>query len=186
MIQGVAAAITLSWLGLHAVKYDEFNDYLSEYLSGMDLIEGNTTLLPLNFSSQEGTGPGADLPLRVKPLKHAAGYIAAAMNVVNLDNYEASSKASFPVLFRAELNPFVHIGIHGGLEAEPPRVDFLSYPERTGGRVDYVLVWGLRETQRGVPEAQSVLSQLENGYDLIYTSPRRGLMQLYRRKDWRR
>jgi hypothetical protein len=33
--------------------------------------------------------------------------------------------------------------------------------------------------------ASSISQQLEEGYELIYISPQRGFLRLYRRKDWR-
>jgi hypothetical protein len=49
-IQVVATGLALALLGLHVQKYAEVNEYLEEYLSGMHLVEPNTTLLPLHFS----------------------------------------------------------------------------------------------------------------------------------------
>jgi hypothetical protein len=119
-------------------------------------------------------------------LHFASGYIAAQRHIVNFDNYEANT-SFFPVMFRPALNPFEHIMDFlrrplmwtwkgGG--------DFLTYPQRTGGQVDYVLVWGLLDEQRPHELTRRLFRQLEQGYELLYTSPQRGLMQLYRRKDW--
>jgi hypothetical protein len=69
----------------------------------------------------------------------------------------------------------------GELRALPTGI--LSYPQRTGGRTDYVLVWGVRDRDRNKEIPRSIFKQLQEGYDLIYTSPQRGLTQLYRRKD---
>ena len=183
-IQIIAAGIALSLLGLHATKYAELNDYLEEYLSGAQLIEPNTTLLPLSFSHRGYAPDGRILSLRVGPFLHASGHIAAQRRIVELDNFAAWA-GWFPIIFRPNLNPRVHIGIEDGFEGEPPRVDFLTYPQRTGGRVDYVLVWGIREIQHDHPYTQSIFRHLEKGYHLIYTSPQRGFMQLYRRKDFK-
>jgi hypothetical protein len=69
-------------------------------------------------------------------------------------------------------------------------LDFLSYPQRTGGRVDYVLIWRTREESQDHPVTkfyrqleQSMSQQLEEGYELIYLSPQRGFLRLYRRKE---
>ena len=56
---------------------------------------------------------------------------------------------------------------------------------RTRGRIDYVLVWGVRDRDRNKEIPRSIFKQLQEGYDLIYTSPQRGLTQLYRKKDLR-
>lgn len=180
----VAILITTALLGLHTLKYSELNRYLADYLSGMQLIEPNKTLLPLAFDSR-GHGPdGRVLSLKVRPFLHCSGYIAAQRHVVEFTNYEAGAYRSFPMLFRSNLNPYDHIGLKDrSIVWEPPQVDFLTYRERTGGRVDYVLVWGVQERQRNHEATKSIDEQLRKGYDLIYTSPRAGLMQLYRRKN---
>jgi len=180
----VAVVITAASLGLHTLKYSELNNYLAEYLSGMHLIEPNKTLLPLAFDSR-GHGPdGRVLSLKVRPFLHASGYIAAQRHVVEFTNYEAGAYRYFPVLFRSNLNPYDYIGIKDrSIVWEPPQVDFLTYGNRTGGRVDYVLVWGIQERQRNHEATKSIDRQLKMGYELVYSSPRTGLMQLYKRKD---
>jgi len=182
-IMVVAMVITLASLGLHAWKYSELNDYLVEYLSGMHLIKPNTTLLPLVFDSRGHAPDGRVLSLKVHPFLHTSGHIAAQRHVVEFTNYEAGVFNYFPTIYRPNLNPYVHIAIGGKLALEPPRVDFLTYAQRTGGQVDYVLVWGIQERQRNHEATKSIYQQIKNGYDLIYASPRTGLMKLYKRKN---
>lgn len=180
----VAIVISAASLGLHTLKYSELNNYLTEYFSGMDQIEPNKTLLPLVFDSRGHALDGRVLSLKVRPFLHASGCIAARRHVVEFTNYEAGAFDCFPVLFRSNLNPYDHIGIkERSIVWEPPQVDFLTYERRTGGQVDYVMVWGIQERQRNREATQSICQQLRKGYDLIYTSPRTGLMQLYKRKN---
>lgn len=181
-IQIIAVVISLILLGVHTRKYAELNNYLEEYVAGMHLIEPNTTLLPISFSNVGHTPEGRVLARPVKPFCHASNYIATQKHVVDLANYEAN-KDYFPTMFRAHLNPFVHINIPDSCDGLPPPVDFLTYPQRTLGKVDYVLLWQLRKKYLNHENTQSILRQLEEGYKLIYTSPQRGFMQLYRRKD---
>jgi len=192
-VQVVAVGIALALLGLHVQKYAEINDYLAEYLSGMHLIESNTTLLPLIFSPQGYTPDGRVLASRVVPFIHASGHIAVQRGIVDLSNYEAHENI-FPLMFRPHLKPSVHIWY--GSQWQFPQVDFQSYPHRTGARVDYVLVWNTREESPNHPMAKSYLQfyqqlapsisrQLAEDYELIYTSPQRGFLQLYRHKAWR-
>jgi hypothetical protein len=98
---------------------------------------------------------------------------------VDLSLYEANEDY-FPLLFRPSLNPYVYMS-HGflGIERVPPEVDLLGYPRRTGGRIDYVLLWGLRDGQRGDPQVRAVLDQLAAGYGLVARSPS-GRVLLYR------
>jgi hypothetical protein len=188
-IQLVATGIALALLGLHVPRYVELNEYLEEYLSGMHLIEPNTTLLPLHFSPHGYASDGHILSSRVAPFMNASGHIAAQRGIVDLQNYEAFWNA-FPLMFRPHLHPIVYIW--NGVQFQSPSIDFLSYPQRTGGRVDYVLIWRTGEDSQDDPVTkfyrqveQSISQQLEEGYELIYTSPQRGFLQLYRRKEWR-
>jgi len=177
-----ASSIACVFLAFHTMSYSEINEYLEEYLSGMNLVEPNTTLLPLTFSPNGLGGDGRPLSDKVGVFLHASGHIAAQRHIVHLDNYEADM-GYFPTLFRDELNPYRHISIDDMLEGTPPRVDFLTYPARTGGEVDYVLVWQVREEQRELEDTRSIFEQLDKGYEAIFSSPR-GFMQLYRRKTF--
>ncbi len=107
--------------------------------------------------------------------------LASRKGLVDFMNYEACV-GYFPVVFRPRFQPFVHIGRKGEFGTEGPNVDFLTYPERTGGRVDYVLVWGAPREVHDPEAAASVRRQLDAAYDLVFTSRPRGLMRLYRRK----
>ena len=86
----------------------------------------------------------------------------------------------FPTRFRPGRDPYVHIGL---VEALDKQIDFLSYPARTGGRVDYVLVWGTNRGKFPMEVVESISDQIREGYELIFTSER-GNMMLYRRKGW--
>jgi hypothetical protein len=178
-------AVSVAFVSTHVVKYVQFNDYLEEYLSGAHLIERNTTLLPLSLAHYVHPPSQPVLAYKVSPFLHAAGYIAAQRQAVDLLNYEAT-KDYFPTAFRPGLNPFQHIGVGAELESQPPRADFLTYPQRTGGRVDYVLVWCMHEPDWNNEDTKSIFRQLREGYELIYVSPQRGFMHLYRRKDWQK
>ena len=153
----------------------------------MDWIEPNTTLLPISFSQSGDVAKERPLSLRIDVFLNAAGYIAMERRIVDLWNYEAGQTNHFPILFRPELNPAVHLryaplDIHSGeLRALPTEI--LGYQECTGGRIDYVLVWGARNRDREKEIPRLIFRQLHKAYELIYTSPQHGLMQLYRRKD---
>jgi len=187
LIQGAAISITVALLGIHCLKYGELNNYLKEYLSGMRLIEPNSTLLPISFSQWGDSSNGRPLSLRIDLFLNAAGYIAKDRHIVNLGNYEAGQTNHFPTLFRPEINPAVQLRYapldsqRGELRAVP--TDIVGYQERTGTRIDYVLVWGVRNQHRNKKTPQLIFSQLEQHYELIYTSSQRALLQLYRRKD---
>ena len=174
------AAIGLSATGYYASRYAELNGYLKDYLSGMELIAPNSTILPIPFDYHGHRPDGTALSIHSLPFWQAGGYISAQRHAVDLRNYEAVV-GHFPLVFRPERNPKLHVGVGGGLLSVVPRIDFLTYPERTGGRVDYVLLWLLDKPPQDSPEAAAIYAQLASGYDLIHVSPR-GLARLYKRK----
>jgi hypothetical protein len=176
-VVATASVISLFLLALHIAKYAELNDYLDEYMSASHAIEENTTLLPLSFSHKGHGAAGRLLSDRVRPFLFAFGYIAAEKPVIDLHNYEARTQY-FPFRYRSNLDPFRHIWINKSLYVTP-HVNFLDYPERTGGRVDYVLLWGYKEGMRAEEFVESTFRQLEAAYRMVYTS-KRGLIRLYR------
>lgn len=169
-------AISLGLLISHGVKYQELNKYVEEYVSGADRVEINATLLSICFSPR-GNSVDNTFP-RTKPFLHASGYIAARRHVVEFNNYEAHM-SYFPTRFRPDRDPYVHITASESLDKQ---LDFISYPARTGGRVDYVLVWGENRGDFPREVVESIAEQIREGYELIFTSER-GNMMLYRRKD---
>jgi len=186
-IQAVALGLASLFLGLHTAKYRELNDYLAEYVSASSSISANTTVLPITFSHSGDISNGRPLSQRIDVFLNAAEYIAAERHIVDLANYEASQTPFFPILFRPSLNPAERLQYApvdsgaGELTAVPTEI--LGYPRRTGGSIDYVLVWGVRSAHHHRPIPRLIFSQLNQGYDLVYTSAPRGLARLYRRKD---
>jgi hypothetical protein len=187
-LQGTAAAAALAQLGLYASTYAVLDGYLLEYTSAMCEMEPQTTFLPVNFNQTGLDASGRPLSERVAPFWHAGGYIGAERRAIDLQNYEGFSHF-FPVHFRPEKSPYLYLGaapdaIGRGLLATPPRVDVANFTNDTGERVDYLLVWGQRREHRDTPEARDIRAQIEQGYERIFVSPQRGLVELYRRKDF--
>jgi hypothetical protein len=190
--RGLAAAgavTALLFLGLHWERYAVFNDYLAEYASAAPHIPRQATVLPLAFSHTGRDAQGRPLSVRVSPFRHAGGLLGVESGAVDLTNYEGDT-GYFPLLFRPELNPIALISRDRsnpdrGLSGLPPQVDFLSYPERSGQTVDYVMLWELGDDLRSNPATLSILAQLKQGYgDPIYQSPG-GRVQMYRRNGLR-
>jgi hypothetical protein len=177
-VQIAAAGIALAFLGLILWKYAQLDRFLSEIVATSGAVEPDHTLLFLSYSHR-GDGRGGDIAYRTEPLLHAGGYVAARKRLVDLSLYEANEDY-FPILFHPSLNPYRHLSDDVlGIEKEPPEVDLLSYPRRTGGRIDYVLLWGLRDDRRGEPKVRAVLDQVAAGFDLVERSPGGGAV-LYR------
>ncbi|MFP5288514.1 MAG: hypothetical protein ACLGI9_22455, partial [Thermoanaerobaculia bacterium] len=142
------------------------------------------TVLTLSYAHFGLAADGSPVVFRVRPFLHPVGNIAARKRIVDLSLYQGDEDY-FPIFFTPALNPYDRIGIRDGVEGRPPRVDFLTYPERTGGRVDFVLTWRLDAARRDDPWVGSVLRQLEAGYEPIYWSPR-GWVEVWRRRGFSR
>jgi hypothetical protein len=165
--QALAAAIALGMLASHLASYRRLDGYVGEYLSVAPAVAAGSTLLPVTLYPWDAIEPGRPLAAQVRPLDHAAGYLAAGGEIVVLANYEAHV-GYFPVVYRPQLDPYRFL-VSGDLDLDGYR--------RRGGRVDYVLVWGRVLPTR--PAVRGLLAKLARGYDLIATSPR-GLARLYR------
>ena len=177
-IQVIAVLISLGALGIHTERAAVLNEYINDYLSGMALIESNSTIMGLSFSDYGVDAEGEPISTKVQIFEHTSDYIVAERHVVSLVNYQPNC-GYFPLLYREDRNPYRHIG--EDLEEQPAKIDFLSYGERTGGQVDYVLLWGY-DYQADSEHAQDIMRQLDVGYEEIHRSPK-GLATLYRRKD---
>lgn len=177
-IQIFACMIVIGLLGLNLKSHSKINDYLNEYTSVSYLIEPGSTLLPLESCDDQWQMAYKN---RIAPLLHASAYIATERAVLSLRNYEANM-GYFPFIYKYEKNPYRHIGkIECHLEPAP--LDFRTYPERTGGRIDYILVWLGKEVNVNHDNLKSIYRQLESDFELIYQSPQRGWIELYRRVD---
>jgi len=181
----ISAVITLTFLSLHTRTYADLNSYIDEYLSGAHLVKSHSTLLPISYFRKGTKYKGNVLSLRINPFLYASGYFACTKDIVMLNNYEANT-GYFPVEFRPKLNPFIHTVIKGRLLAQPPWVNFIDYPKRTKGCVDYILIWGIKREHMDNrdPRTALITKQLKKGYKLIHTSKQRGLMHLYQRNDF--
>jgi hypothetical protein len=178
-VQIAAAGIALALLGLIAWKYAGIDRELAGIVAAGDLVEPDHTLLFLSYAHQGEDGKGGKLSFRTWPFVHAGGYLGARRRLVDLSLYEANENY-FPFYYRPGLNPYLHLASEPlGIENDPPAVDLLGYPRRTGGSVDYVLLWGLRDERRSEPKVRAVQDQLAAAYDLIRRTPD-GRVRLYR------
>ncbi|MDB5323199.1 MAG: hypothetical protein JWN40_4830 [Phycisphaerales bacterium] len=176
----LATIIALAFVASHALKYREFAPQLREFVSAGDHIRPNSTFLPLIFAPQGCDAAGRPSSIDVAPFYMASGYIAAARESVDLRNYEANTD-HFPVRFLPDRNPYDYLAVGKGLESIPPKIDLPKF-RAAGGQVDYVLVWGMTDEQRKMPDTVALLAQLANGYEEIQL-PNAKWTELWKRRD---
>ncbi len=181
-IAAVAVVAALGLLGLLTLRWAEIETRLEEYVTAAERMVPKSPFLALSFANQGRGEDGGPLSERTRPFLHASGYLAARRPLVDLALYQANTD-HFPVLFRPELNPFRLLALEQqGLDAEPPRVDFIGYTRDTRGQVDYVLIAWPEAAPPDHPDVESIHRQLTIGYERIYSSPG-GLVNLYRRRS---
>jgi hypothetical protein len=186
--KGAAAASVLISVLLFATRapaYAELNRQIEEYLSTAPHIDPNTTLLALSFASHGYAPPENRLAKTYLPFEYLSGFIGTDKPVVDLGNYETLT-FSFWTRFRPEVDPFRFVNKVVEAEIRPAAANLFGYPPESGGRIDYVLLWGLGLDKNGVPRdpPKRLGEQLGQAYDRIYVSSGRQLAQLYRRKDY--
>jgi hypothetical protein len=157
---------------------------LEEYVSLAPHVERGRTLLPLVLTSGRDVDRERLVPLNFAPFLHAAGYVAATRDAIDLTNYEANTDL-FPLRFRPERNPFVALGRGRGIEGEgpPPCADLEGGGDAIP--VDYVLLWGPVEPVLGDACVRAWAQQLLRGYERVQVSQPNGHAQLWRRRPAR-
>lgn len=167
---------------INLYKTSIINEQIEEYLSGAEYIESYATILPLVMGRPGDFDEKIDIfhtTKRIDPFLHITNHVATQRSLVMMANYEAKM-GYFPILYRDELNPYTHIDGNVVL-AKHENVNFTDYAIRTGGKIDYILVWlgGITLTNKDF----SLLnySQLNERYENIFTS-KNGLMELHRLK----
>jgi hypothetical protein len=178
-VQVSAYVIAIGLLASHIPRYIELNDYLTEYLSPAPYIGLGSTLLPVSLAhgGKRTNGEALVTTGKMEPFLHAAGYISAGRGIVEFMNYEAG-KGYFPIVYRPNLNPYVHLG---DIE-DPSSIRSLDFPAGSGGRADYILVWGRKIAGKAEANAAPLLRLISDKYELIHVSKPRGLAELWRRK----
>ncbi len=179
-LQIVAAGLSIPtlvfMLALNLHSYIQANRCLADFDGLAAQIPANSTLLPIhfeNFSVESPDNRSAVLATGVDPFRHAASLGLGERGVVDLGNEWASTDHQ-SLRWQQELRPF------SADLREPAILD--AYTRRTGMPIDYVVLW-----TGGLPhddlEGRAYKAQLKQDYQLIYTSPGDGYLQLYRHKD---
>lgn len=114
-------------LGLISHYYRELNVDISEYTSGISVIERQKTILPLALNY------GGNI-YGILFFLHPIGYYATSTGGIDLGNYEAR-KGLFPIKFK----PNLHRPSIDTIEVYPHEMDI----ERYANIIDYIVTWGL-------------------------------------------
>ena len=179
----VAAVLSsLATAALRPMSMARVNDFLDEYVSAFEHIEPGSMVLSVAMNNQWKGAPMTGVA-EINVFYQAQHYLIWEKPAGILLNLQAKVNY-FPIVFRSEVNPFTYI------ERLMPELrayrnfDLENYREKTGVRVDYVILWGEEQNippPREWPESV-FFSQLARDYEQVYRSPQRGLQRVYRRK----
>ncbi len=183
MIMIASCFIGIGFITVRQPIHRKASEGAVEYTSVRKLIEDRSTVLPISFSHNGRTPDGNVISDRIWLFMHAGDYIGTDKSLVMLGNYEAYT-GYFPFTWSWHLNPYKHLPVDGrGFEDQPPNADILGYPAKSEkGQIDYVVTWCLDDSAREFETTKNILLQLEEAYDLIYTSSN-GLAMLYKLKS---
>lgn len=100
---------------------------------------------------------------------HATHYIACDRPMILLDNYEANT-GYFPVCWRYETNPYIHLSLNGAFENDPPTADIPNYERISRQKVGYIIARNFRRTANG--PSSDIHKQIDSNYEVIFSEAR--------------
>jgi hypothetical protein len=172
----VVALVALS--GLLAVRmpwYLRLSDDATAFASLAACVAPGSTVAQVNLSR-------VVLPSqRTDQIGNEAGRIAALTGGLDLGDAELGDQVH-PLRYHASLDPYRYLRRPGGLPATvDPVIDPLAYEAATGGRLDYVLVFGRQHASPTVLASREWLRlavELAEQYRLVATGDG-GLIEVY-------
>jgi tetratricopeptide (TPR) repeat protein len=176
-----SACVLASLLVIRQPIYAQASENAKEVMSVLPALQAGSTILPLNYAPYGCARNGRRITNELYLLLHVTDYLAASQKgLLTLDNI-GLLYPMFPLQWRADRNPFAEVRDNAALTELPPRVELDAYPRRTGGLIDYVLLWCLDERFEEHPEVVDLMRQLERRYEKVATSTH-GQLVAYRRR----
>lgn len=181
-----AAVVVLALAVVRIPSHQVLDEDIREYLSGEQVVVAGSTVLPLWLTDlEEGRGPGGSVRL-VQPLVERVGDLTVSGGVIDLHHLVGSLDIN-PFRFRPgldiRLTPAEHVGYP--FQFGPGMVDIGRFEAMGEAQVDYVWLWGRAHLDPSLLEseqARSMLEQIEEGFELVFTSEPRGMLEVYVRR----
>jgi hypothetical protein len=121
----IAVGFSFGMMKIHWRVQKELSADAQQFIEATDILEPNTVLLPLNYSSNWMHS-------------NMCSYVGALKDIVVLDNYEATQH-HFPLVWKKNMDPEIHMGNH--VSSNRPCVTIANSEKMTGQKVNYVSVW---------------------------------------------
>jgi hypothetical protein len=180
LIASVCASVYCS-LAFSLNKIPAYRDaslFVSEIRATSKHISDKSLVLPLNLERFLHNKDGVVINNNILLFAHAAEAMPHDKQLIFMENYEATT-GYFPLTWKGETNPFIHLAVNDGLEEEPPRVDIQGYNKKVTP-IRYILIWGMKKEDLSDPAFAKAIQVINSSYKLVYTSPayRIGLYEL--------
>ena len=183
IIIAVTSILSIGLLLMNSYYFKQVDEQLDEFFSGDHLYEPHSTLLAI--TGKRG-GYQADNSRLTEASNltfiHASSKTCLNKKLIHLENVEADF-GYFSMQYKNERNPFTIMNTKNMVN---PKIDIMSYENKTGRAIDYYAIWLGRKTfKEGTTELddnmQAIYTQLDKHYNKVFTSER-GLMEIYKHK----
>lgn len=145
------------------------SDSIEDHMSAAPYIKPGAVLLPLNYDGYGVDRQGKTITSRNNIFCHMAQYLTDIPNTLILDNFEANT-GYFPLNWRPDKDPYVHLGRWPGLQSGPPAADIRAYFKQSGIWVDNVLIMNLNDTYKQHETSRALVAEIEHDYHIVYKS----------------
>lgn len=167
----------------HSNNHFKVNEYLSEYMAGLDKVEKYSTILAIRVFSPMPDKVGSNL---LHKLLQGGSYYAVLRDSVDVKLFQTQSKV-VPIVYRKSKNPYKHWIKDREVINFVPIVDFKGFSAISENPLDYVLLWGNLQEAMRYQKLQAPLNRLlfdlEKDFDLISVSSPLGLMHLFKNRN---
>jgi hypothetical protein len=165
-----AIVVTIGLLTVRMPVHAKASDLTEDYLSAATYIKPYSTVLPLSYNHYGTERQGRNITSSIWIFFHSLDYMGSSRPLIMLGNYEAATN-HFPLVWKPNKDPFIHLGKNEGIESTPPCVNFDQYRQASAEKVDYVLLLCYPGQYMNHYCTIDVQDKLNKDYTVVYTSP---------------
>lgn len=172
---------------------NKYNIILKDFAQAENYVAPNSTVLSVDISPTVVDYKTAQTNNHV-PMANITSYMITDGCNIDVANYHASEKNTFPISYNDNFNPYLQLGTFRtdySLVMIPPKVDIAKYEAKTGTKINYIILRGKKELMYQYDKETGLdvdslyanfMEQVNERYNLIYSSPST-LVNVYKAKN---
>ncbi len=165
-----ACLVACALAAIRLPTYQKLDRVMTDYLSVEPCLATGSTMVQANFGTVL-----PDRDNRVDPFSDTTGVLAADLRGIDVGTSQGSLPY-FQLRYRPAVDPNTYLlrPNSSGIASTPPSLDPLGYERHTGGRVDYILLFGRNQhdpAELADPIWKRFSRELHSGYRLAAISP---------------